>query len=349
MPDTLALPGVVLQQGGLSYGSDSSGLICGYLFAADHAARPLDAAAATNWLQKSRVAGSKEFVWLHFSLSNVNSEKWLGENLPLPAHYFETLREGPGSTRIEQADDCLIAIINDVIYDFSDDASQIATLWMCVNRHFVVSSRLHALRSVDRLRISVKGGEQFDSPVSLLAHLLRDQADVLQQIGRDSAIRVDRIEDSLLVGRADSKRGELGALRRVFVRLRRLLAPEPGVLFRLLHRPPAWFDEEDVRELRAATEESSAILNDLAALQERIKLLQEEIAAHTNEATNRSLFMLTMATVLALPINIIAGMFGMNVGGIPLAQNDHGFWIIAAIIASFTVVAGWYAFFRQRD
>lgn len=342
-------PAAALHQASAAYGSDSSGLIYGYLFAPGHAARQLDAEAAARWLQTPREAANQEFVWLHFSLSNVNSEKWLGEHLPLPEHYFETLREGPGSTRIEQAEDSLIAVINDVIYDFSYDASQIATLWMCVNRNFVVSSRLHPLRSVDRLRVSVKDGEQFASPVSLLAHLLGDQADVLQQIGRDAAGRVDRIEDSLLLGRLETKRGELGALRRVFVRLRRLLAPEPGALFRLLNRPPAWFDEEDAQEFRAATEEFSAVLNDLAALQERTKLLQEEIAAHTNEATNRSLFMLTMATVLALPINIIAGMFGMNVGGIPLAQNEHGFWIIAAIIASFTVVAGWYAFFRQRD
>ena len=334
---------------GMAYGSDSSGLIYGYLFAPDQAVRQLDAAAAATWLQTPREAENQEFVWLHFSLSNVNSEKWLGEHLPLPEHYFETLREGPGSTRIEQADDCLIAVINDVIYDFSYDASQIATLWMCVNRNFVVSSRLHPLRSVDRLRVSVKGGEQFASPVSLLAHLLGDQADVLQQIGRDAAGRVDRIEDSLLLGRLETKRGELGALRRVFVRLRRLLAPEPGALFRLLNRPPAWFDEEDAQEFRAATEEFSAVLNDLAALQERTKLLQEEIAAHTTEETNRSVFLLTVVTVLALPINIVAGLLGMNVGGIPLAQNDHGFWIIAALIAVFTVVAGWYAFFRRRD
>lgn len=334
---------------GMAYGSDSSGLIYGYLFAPKQSARQLDAAAAASWLQTPREAENQEFVWLHFSLSNVNSEKWLGEHLPLPEHYFETLREGPGSTRIEQADDCLIAVINDVIYDFSYDASQIATLWMCVNRNFVVSSRLHPLRSVDRLRVSVKDGEQFASPVSLLAHLLGDQADVLQQIGRDAAGRVDRIEDSLLLGRLETKRGELGALRRVFVRLRRLLAPEPGALFRLLNRPPAWFDEEDAQEFRAATEEFSAVLNDLAALQERTKLLQEEIAAHTTEETNRSVFLLTVVTVLALPINIVAGLLGMNVGGIPLAQNEHGFWIIAALIAVFTVVAGWYAFFRQRD
>ena len=56
-----------------------------------------------------------------------------------------------------------------------------------------------------------------------------------------------------------------------------------------------------------------------------------------------------MVTVLALPINMIAGLLGMNVGGIPLAEHHAGFWIVVAIIASFTVVAGWLAFRRRED
>ena len=63
-------------------------------------------------------------------------------------------------------------------------------------------------------------------------------------------------------------------------------------------------------------------------MQERIKLLQEEIAGQINEQNNRSLFVLTVVSVLVLPINIISGLFGMNVGGIPLAEAHDGFWIV---------------------
>jgi zinc transporter len=86
----------------------------------------------------------------------------------------------------------------------------------------------------------------------------------------------------------------------------------------------------------------------MGALQERIKLLQEEIAANVNEDTSRSLFVLTVVTVLALPINILAGLFGMNVGGIPLADDKHGFWVLVAIVITFTVVAAWVAFRKKR-
>lgn len=332
----------------VAYGSDTSGLICGYIFKSEKNAQPIDSVTALEWLRARHDSDDHEFVWLHFSLSNASAVKWMGEHLFLPEHFFETLHEGVGSTRVEQEEDSLIAVINDVMFDFSFDASQIASVWMCVQHNCVISARMQPLRSVDRLRVAVKAGEDFASPVSLLVHLLRDQADVLQKIERDSSSRVDQIEDNLLKGRVNITRETLGSLRRLFVRLRRLLAPEPATLFRLLNRPPAWFMKDDAGELRNATEESSAVLNDLAALQERTKLLQEEIAAHTTEQTNRSLFLLTIVTVLALPINIIAGLFGMNVGGIPMAQDPHGFWIVVAIIAIFAAIAFWYSFKKQR-
>ena len=83
-------------------------------------------------------------------------------------------------------------------------------------------------------------------------------------------------------------------------------------------------------------------------MQERIKLLQEEMTAQVGEQTNRRLFTRTAVTVLALPINITAELLGMNVGGIPMAQNPNGFLIIVLIVLTFTIVAGWLAF-RKKD
>ena len=176
---------------------------------------------------------------------------------------------------------------------------------------------------------------------------MHDQGDVLVNIVRTTTARVDEIEDVLMAGRLQQRRGDLGALRRLLVRLRRLLAPEPAALFRLLQKPPAWIHEEDLSDLRQSTEEFNVVLNDMSVLQERIKLLQDEIEGRVAEQNNRSLFVLTSVTVLALPINIFAGLLGMNVGGVSLAQHPHGFWIVVAIIATFTAVAVWIAFRRK--
>ena len=336
-----------------TYGSDEAGLICGYLFNASgpQSVSAVDSAQAATWLVASPdrhdTTGS-DYMWLHFNLSHVRAETWLTQHAGLSDTFFEALHEGLYSTRIERSEDSLIAVINDVHFDFSFEPSDISTLWINVGPHLVITARTTPLRSVDALRASVKAGEAPRSSTELLEHLLRAQADVLVNIVRGVTTRIDDIEDALLAGRLDHKRARLGLLRRLLVRLQRLLAPEPAALFRLLQRPPSWMAEPDVQELRGSTEEFSLVLRDMQTLQERIKLLQEEIAANINEDNNRSLFVLTVVTVLALPINILAGLFGMNVGGVPLAQDPQGFWIVVAIIVTFTAVAAWVAFRKKR-
>lgn len=332
-----------------SYGSDRHGLICGFHFSARHAGRPFALGDALECLAAAQSADTPDdFIWLHFNLSDASAEAWMQAHLPLPTEFFDALREGSRSTRIEDTADHLVAVVNDVAFEFSFETAEIASLWLAVHPRLVVSARTQPLRSVDRLRQAVKDGAHFGSPMALLNHLLHDQGDVLVRIVRDATLQVDAVEDNLHHRRFRAQRAALGKLRRVLVRLQRLLAPEPGALFRLLRQPPPWMAADDLDELRQSTEEFSLVLRDLAALQERIKLLQEEITAQVAEQTNRSLFTLTVVTVLALPINIIAGLLGMNVGGIPLADSTHGFLTIALIVLTFTVVAGWLAF-RRRD
>jgi len=337
-----------------TYGADAAGLICGFLCREDETVE-LGSDSAAAWLEQQATAQasgtptSDGFLWLHFNLGHNASERWLTRHARLSETFFDTLKDGMRSTRIERAEDALVAVINDVHFDFSFEPSDLSTLWINVADRMVVTARLHPLRSIDKLRSALKAGDCLRSPVELLERLLRSQADVLVDIVRSITAKVDAIEDDLLAGKLRHKRASLGALRRVLVRLQRLLAPEPAALFRLLQHPPAWVAELDVQDLRQSTEEFSVVLQDMVTLQERIKLLQEEMAAQVNETNSRSLFVLTVVTVLALPINIIAGLFGMNVGGVPLAEHAQGFWIVVALVASITVIAGRLAFRARRE
>ncbi|MEM5299967.1 transporter [Burkholderia sp. JPY481] len=338
-----------------TYGADSSGMVCGFRFLPTLAGRPIDADEVIDWFREreddadTTVRDAGEFLWLHFNLAHSASERWMRTQLDLPEAFFDALREGSHSTRIEHADGALRAVVNDVMFNLEFIPSEIATLWIYATKRLIVTARLKPLRSVDRLRASVRQGEVFRSPAELLVHLMRDQADLLVQIVRRTSADVDRIEDRFVSQRPTQNRLDLGAMRRTLTRLQRMLAPEPGAIFRLLARPPRWLHVEDVQDLRESTEEFSVVLSDVAGLIERVRLLQEEITSRLEEQNNRTLFTLTLVTVLAMPINIIAGFFGMNVGGIPLAENKHGFWVMVLLVAGFTGLTGWWAFRRRRE
>jgi len=330
-------------------GSDQDGLIWGYHFVPNQPAQTITSDTAVEFLTAPGPGLPGEFLWLHFSLSNAASEPWLRRYLTLPDSFYESLHSDVGSTHLRQDADSLLARIHDVLFDFTFDASAVATTSLCVTPRVLVSARLRPLRSVDHLRAAVQAGQVFRSPVELLSYLLRDQANVLFDILRKSTMRVDPMENRLLVKRVSVSRSELGSLRRLLVRFQRLLAPEPAAFFRLLNRPPDWITQEELQNLQQAADKFSTAINDTTALVERVKQLQEELAALVNEQTNRTLFVLTIVTVLALPINLVAGLFGMNVGGIPLAQHPYGFFLVVGPLLVLTAFLAYWGLARRRD
>jgi len=258
------------------------------------------------------------------------------------------LRSEIGSTRLELDEGALVAVIHDVLFESNFEASNVGTTTLSVGPRMLVSARLRPLRSIDQLRASLRSGRNPRSPVDLLAHLLREQAEVLVDVVRKSTTRVDEIEDRLLSNQIATDRAQISSLRRALVRLQRLLAPEPMAMSRLLNRPPEWISKDDAHDLQQAAEEFATAIGDSAALVERVKLIQEEVAALTNERSSRTLFVLTTVTVLALPVNLIAGLFGMNVGGIPFSGSEGGFATIVVVLALMTALLAWFAFTRRE-
>jgi len=312
-----------------TYGTDRAGLVCAYAFTPGAPGHPIDGDDAKQWVSKRDAAGST-FLWLHFGLSNAASERWLRQHLMLPNAFYESLRENP-STRVEAVDDALVAVVHDLKFYVGEIGAD-ATVTLCVDERMMVSARTTPLRAIDRLRAAVKAGARFDSPVGLLAHLLRDQSDVLVEIVRSATTEVDAIEDRMLGNVLSKARARLGLIRRQVVRVQRLLAPEPAALFRLLNRPPIWLREDALVDLRRSAEELSTAVADSTAVVERVRILQDELSAQLEEATSRTLFILTVLTAIVAPFEFISQLFGMGVGGVPFRDNPYGFAIVLFLI-----------------
>ena len=229
-------------------GPDQDGPIWGYHFVPNQPARSITSEAAVEFLTASGPAPPDEFLWLHFSLSNVASEPWLRRYLTLPDTFYESLQSDVDATHLEQDGDSLVARIHDVLFDFTFDAP-VATTSLCVKPRVLVSAHVRPWRSIDKLREAVQAGQVFRSPIEILARLLRDQANVLVDIVRKTKKQVGPMEEQLLAKRVSVSRSELGSLRRMLVRLQRLLAPEPAAFFRLLSRPPDWISARRASEL----------------------------------------------------------------------------------------------------
>ena len=299
------------------------GFICGFRWTGLEPAAPVGMAEALDALERAHPG---EQLWLHFNFQEAEAQRVLRALPGLDPAFFEALQQGSRSSRIETSGRAMLAVLNDLSFDFGGEPSDVSTLVAQVTDRWIVTARLQPLSSVDRLRHAARLGKPLRSPMGVLTDLLEEQGHVLEGVIRNTTLQVDRIEDRLLEGKWSAQRRDLGLWRRLLTRVERWLAPEPGSMYRLMRHPPEWLSTQALEDLRQTTEELSLVLSDLASLKERIKLLQEELAAQVSEQSNRNLFALTSVTVMALPINWVAGLMGMNVAGLPMAEHPQGFW-----------------------
>ena len=102
----------------------------------------------------------------------------------------------------------------------------------------------------------------------------------------------------------------------------------------LTGRVPEFCDEDCPRRWGQLVERFAQIAQELELVQERTRLLQEEIASNLNEATNRNLFVISVATTIMLPVSLVTGIWGMNVGGIPWVGDPQGFTRICVMMVA---------------
>ena len=330
-------------------GPDQDGPIWGY-----HLSQPTSSVdhfgrgGAVAFLAAPSPRQPDEFLWLHFSLSNVASEPWLRRYLTLPDAFYESLQSDVDATHLEQDGDALVARVHDVLFDFTFDVP-VATTTLCVKPRVLVSAHIRPWRSIDQLRAAVQRARSFVRRLKFWRAYCEIRPMCWLTLCGSPKEQVGPMEEQLLAKRVSVSRSELGSLRRMLVRLQRLLAPEPAAFFRLLSRPPGWITEEELQNLQQAAEKFSTAISDTAALVERVKQLQEELAAFVNQQTNRTLFVLTLVTVLALPINLVAGLFGMNVRWYSAeSQHPYGFFLVLGPLLVLTAFLAYLALGRRR-
>jgi len=77
-------------------------------------------------------------------------------------------------------------------------------------------------------------------------------------------------------------------------------------------------------------------------LETRVNGLYDSYQAMGNSRVEKRLRMLTIISAITLPFSLIAGLLGMNVGGLPATQDPQGFIIVIILMAVIGVVELWY-------
>ena len=179
----------------------------------------------------------------------------------------------------------------------------------------------------------------------LLYHVLDDLFDycfpILDKIGH----KLDRIEDDIDESQSEEIVRDISKAKQEIISYRKIIKPQRPTL-RLLERHVERFLPQDLElyfdDLVDASERIWDILDNYKEVVEALEATNESAISHRQ---NDVLRVLTIFSVLLLPLTLIASIFGMNVD-FPGFGTAAAFWVIVG--AMVTALAGLVAFFRWR-
>lgn len=275
-------------------------------------------------------------LWLHLNLSNARVQRWIRQTPHLPEPLKEAILDEVNRSRmetIEEFGDGLMMVMNDyrigLLKDEDDDET--GTLWAIMTPRLMLSLRAHPLLTTDTLRHLLR--QHRINPtniVSLYHELIEERANHLRRRIDQLSDEMDTLEENLLTGDRLPEHETLGRLRITCSRLRRHYAPELTALRRLIRRRPTWFTEDDSDKLREQIDLLAFLVDEVNNLHERAKVLQDELSAHVAEFNAKNLQILSVMTVIFLPMTLVTGIMGMNMEDLPGLQQS--FWLVMLIM-----------------
>jgi len=325
-------------KGVASYGAEP-GLRFGVLLDGRGGCRTLDMDAVCRWKPDDGA------VWLHFERDHAAAAEWVRTRGGFDPLVADALLEEESRPRVESIDDGLLIILRGVCASPPEEAGSLPTeidlvplhIWVDERRLVTLRESGHYITALRDIRLALdkgKGPKQTGELLALVSEkLVRDLEPVLDTMDEE----VDELDELIFHGEASEVRERLKQLRRRSVQLRRYLAPQRDALNRIEHDDAPLLKDRDKLRFREVIDKLMRFIEYLDAIRDRTGILHDDLSTVISERIARNSNRLAALAALLLPPSVVAGLFGMNVGGIPGVNDTWAFIIIVAFVVTVSV------------
>jgi magnesium transporter len=192
---------------------------------------------------------------------------------------------------------------------------------------------------VERERLFSKGSGR------LLYEVLDDLFDycfpILDKIGH----KLGALEDDVFEGRAEEVVRDISNAKQEIISYRKIIKPERATLRLLEHHVERFLPEELELYFDDIVDASERIWDVLDNYKEVVEALEDTNESQIAHRQNNVLRILTVVSVILLPLTLITGVFGMNVH-FPGFDTAWAFWTIAGVMLA--TALSLIAFFRYK-
>jgi magnesium transporter len=290
-------------------------------------------------------------TWVHLDSPTKEEATALAERFgwhPLDVEDVLSKRQRP---KVDEYDDYRFVVLHFPVYDKAVQRLNAGELDVFLGPDYLVTLPTVELLPVTRLFQRCSDDLELRESLFgkgtgyLLYHVLDDLFDycfpILDKIGH----KLDRIEDDIDEARFAEIVRDISRAKQEIISFRKIVKPQRPTL-RVLERHVERFLPEDLElyfdDLVDASERIWDVLDNYKEVVEALEATNEAALSHRQ---NDVLRVLTIFSVLLLPLTLIASVFGMNVA-FPGHGTAAAFWVI--LVAMVGVLAGVLAFFRLK-
>lgn len=276
-------------------------------------------------------------AWVHINDTKRSARKWIEREFSyLDRIILDALLAEETHPRYLDHQDGMLLILRGVNLNPDEKLEDMISLRIWIDDHRIITVEHEPIRTVRDIDNALSSGTgptcAGDFLTMLTEHLFEYMGNAMTRIHD----KLDSLEDQMFVNSDMVSTGDVTELRRVAMKFHRYVAPQRDVIAHLANARMSWINDTHRRDFQEDWDKVKHVLEDLDFLRDRARIVYEELNSLTNLKTNRNLYILSGIATIFMPLTFVTGLMGMNVGGIPGADNPAGF----AFVTLGTVVFG---------
>ena len=267
---------------------------------------------------------------------------------PLDVEDVLSKRQRP---KVDEYPEYLFSVLHFPAYDKAIQRLNAAELDVFLGPDFLITLPNAELLPVTRLFARCEADDELRESLFskgsgyLLYHVLDDLFDycfpILDKIGH----KLDSVEDEMFEGRAEEIVRDISNVKQEIISYRKIIKPERSTLRVLEGRVQRFLPQElDLYfdDIVDAAERIWDLLDNYKEVVEGLEQTNESVISHRQ---NDILRVLTVFSVVLLPLTLLTGIFGMNVK-FPGFETEEAWWAIVG--GMFVVLVSLLGFFRYK-
>ena len=289
---------------------------------------------------------SDKILWLHFDYTSPEAIDWITNRSCIDSIAIDALLTEETRPRTTILGDALLIALRGVNLNPNSKPEDMVSIRLYVSSTLIISTRRRSLLSIGELVESLKKGKGPKSSSEFLIDLTYRITDRMEEIIAQIEDRADYLEENIIDSSDIKFRNEILAIRRESIILRRYLFPQKEAMNKLYHDKITWINEYERLQLRETNDQLIRHIEELDTIRDKVALIQEELSNMLSDQMNKKMYVLSIISAIFLPLSFLTGLLGINIGGIPGAENQNAFYIFSLILV--IIVSLQYWIFKKK-